>query len=378
MKHLFLAIATLLLASFVVAQKVDLDPLYSTVVFKSLPIEPLGEEFKTYSIFVSIDDITQQYYPKYLVNDKINLHGFKKINGMKEKPDIQIRLNAANFKITKTEVKSRVEETKDKSGKVTSTKTYYKLNIAHSFDASYEVVNLKENKTLIKTSLTNNTINIYNTQEYNNKNSLMEYYKLNQNLIIKEIITGRFTSFYSLINDKINLFYGFPNKKETVKLWVLDTKKHPEYEEHQKNLNGLKELYTTFNPNEPLDGIKENAKPYIDYLNGLLNKYTSEEKPDKKMRYSAFYNLGMLYLYLDMPDEAIEMGDKLIINDYDKGDGKSIIKNAEELKALFEKNKIYTRHFVRDLGDNPEVVESSEGTNPSNTIEEPVENPSNN
>jgi hypothetical protein len=79
-----------------------------------------------------------------------------------------------------------------------------------------------------------------------------------------------------------------------------------------------------------------------------------------------------------MPDEAIEMGDKLIINDYDKGDGKSIIKNAEELKALFEKNKIYTRHFVRDLGDNPEVVESSEGTNPSNTIEEPVENPSNN
>ena len=34
------------------------------------------------------------------------------------------------------------------------------------------------------------------------------------------------------------------------------------------------------------------------------------------------YNLAQLYLIFDMPEKAIEMGDKIIANDYDTRDGK--------------------------------------------------------
>jgi hypothetical protein len=45
------------------------------------------------------------------------------------------------------------------------------------------------------------------------------------------------------------------------------------------------------------------------------------------MRYSAYYNL-VIHLLLDEPEKTIVEAEKLILNDYDKADGKELINRA--------------------------------------------------
>ena len=54
------------------------------------------------------------------------------------------------------------------------------------------------------------------------------------------------------------------------------------------------------------------------------------------MRYATYYNLAQLYLIFDMPEKAIEMGDKIIANDYDTRDGKKFKEEAEKLIHLMK------------------------------------------
>lgn len=77
----------------------------------------------------------------------------------------------------------------------------------------------------------------------------------------------------------------------------------------------------------------------------FLSKYPDDKKPHKKMRYATYYNLAQLYLIFDMPEKAIEMGDKIIANDYDTRDGKKFKEEAEKLIHLMNINHTQTRHF---------------------------------
>ena len=63
------------------------------------------------------------------------------------------------------------------------------------------------------------------------------------------------------------------------------------------------------------------------------------------MRYASYYNSANLYYQFGMLDKATEYANKVIDNDYDKKDGKSIIKKSIKLKKLFDKNKTTTRNF---------------------------------
>ena len=46
-----------------------------------------------------------------------------------------------------------------------------------------------------------------------------------------------------------------------------------------------------------------------------------------------------------MPEKAIEMGDKIIANNYDTRDGKKFKEEAEKLIHLMKINHTKTRHF---------------------------------
>ncbi|MBQ0740922.1 hypothetical protein J9332_42275, partial [Aquimarina celericrescens] len=55
-----------------------------------------------------------------------------------------------------------------------------------------------------------------------------------------------------------------------------------------------------------------------------------------------------------------EYANKLIENDYDKGDGKRIITSADKLINLFEVNKTNSRHFeviTEDVSNEPMITE---------------------
>ena len=85
-------------------------------------------------------------------------------------------------------------------------------------------------------------------------------------------------------------------------------------------------------------------QPLIEYFDSLKVKYKDDNKPCRKMRYSAYYNLAVIYLMLDQPEKTIIEAQKLIANDYDKSDGKGLITQANRLIESFKISKLNTRH----------------------------------
>jgi hypothetical protein len=68
------------------------------------------------------------------------------------------------------------------------------------------------------------------------------------------------------------------------------------------------------------------------------------------MRYASFYNLAVLYYYLDDPDNMMKEAQGLRLNDYDSRDADGFEKTAVWLKNLFQTTNIHTRHFSIDTG----------------------------
>lgn len=107
----------------------------------------------------------------------------------------------------------------------------------------------------------------------------------------------------------------------------------------------VKELMKGMSANESLATLSQNLQPVMDYFQTLKTKYASDDKQDRKMRYSAYYNLAALNYLLDRPDKAIEEANGLISNDYDTSDGRKHIELAEELKKGLTKHNMDSRHM---------------------------------
>ncbi|MCL9809905.1 hypothetical protein [Flavobacterium luminosum] len=143
--------------------------------------------------------------------------------------------------------------------------------------------------------------------------------------------------------DFINYKYGFTPETITDNLWIIDSEDE-EGKIQKEAVDAVKVIFKSMNANEPIDEIAKNMQPLIEYFESLKTKYIGDDKGSRKIRYSAYFNLGKIYLYLDMPEKALAEGEGLIANDYDKKDGTNIINEAKKLINVFEKTKLNTRH----------------------------------
>jgi hypothetical protein len=109
-------------------------------------------------------------------------------------------------------------------------------------------------------------------------------------------------------------------------------------------IQAVKDFFATMKADEPIDDLKTNMQPLIEYFDSLKTKYAEDNKPSRKMRYSAYYNLAVIYLMLDEPEKSIAESEKLIANDYDKSDGKALIERANKLIVSFKAAKTNTTH----------------------------------
>ena len=112
-----------------------------------------------------------------------------------------------------------------------------------------------------------------------------------------------------------------------------------------------KNAMAPMNANEPLDKIKQKMQPVIDYFEKLKKEYATSDKEDRKMRYSSYYNLAKIYIYLDEPEKAMTEADALAMNGYDEKDGKMLHQVAALLADKLRKNNANTRHFAVNVND---------------------------
>ena len=189
--------------------------------------------------------------------------------------------------------------------------------------------------------------------EYNSYSKASNYYKNNSSNLKdkfqREFVSGSIRQ----INRTLNQRYGYEPYVANELFWILDSKKNSDYDGHQKALADIKTMLGKISHDAPLDVLHKELDPIVAYFESVVPNYTElKKKKHRKMRYASYYNIGQLYYHFDMPDKALEYANKVIENDYDKKDGKRLIKDVEALKKAFEVNKVTTRHFPVVTVDN--------------------------
>ncbi|WP_316736200.1 hypothetical protein [Pedobacter aquatilis] len=346
MKSKITILISLLIYSFANAQKVDLDRAYATYAFTSLPSNPLPAEYKSYNVSATLNTSSANISASE-IEDRGNISGFQKVD-KKTKADLSVQFKFGDFMIDNAEIKERVEITKDKTGKETGRKYYYWAVITYSFSGSFRLVNNILGHDLMNSVLQTQYSKLtHNSSEYSTRSEASSYWNNNKETIKSNLITEAVKSRIDQSNSIITNKYGYRQAKYNYLIWFQGEKKHSEFELNNKMIEQLKAASLLIRGNQPITPeIKESFKPVIDYFNDVKTRFSKDDKSDKKMRYSAFFNLGFIYVMLEDFPNARKEAEGLFNNDYDKKDSKDIIKEIDNAEEQLKINNTTTRHFV--------------------------------
>jgi hypothetical protein len=337
MKKFLLAVFMLTAISFY-AQSTDLDPFETNYSYIKLPNKPILEKKnRSYSFLISFDRSLLYNKSKFFIENQVTISGLEK----KEKNGyMTIEVMLQNPVVTKKEVTTRTVSNKDRNGYQT-TKYYYTPIVSYTQQGNAKIISSdgKVNKIINfngSSSLKGTETEIY-SQAQNSQYSLQS-----------TIVNNYLNEVVNRLNNELNEEFGYQVKTGKDQLWILANKKHPEQEAEYNAYLQVKAVFDKMNFAEPVEGYEKELEGTINYFKSLSNKYTSDSKGDRKIRYSAYYNLAKIYAYLDQPAKSNDWANLLITNDYDSGDGKSMIKENDNNIALFNVNQLKTRHFPID------------------------------
>jgi hypothetical protein len=242
-----------------------------------------------------------------------------------------------------------VEILKDKNGKETGRRSHYYVQLAYSFAAQSKVSDYKGNPIITFTLANRDYRQTYNSQEFSSFIEASLYYKFRGIDFTKEIAKCAVRNAMNNLSDRMTYNFGYSSRTVTDFLWILDSKKHPEYEAHRKAWLAFKRAMFQMNAEEPLDEVKKLLTSVINYYETIKKRYSSNSKADRKMRYASYFNLAKIYYYLDDPDAAMREAGELTMNEYDEKDGRRLEAAATELKVLLKQNKFNSRHFPLEI-----------------------------
>ena len=343
----FLFIVTLLIYGLTaVAQRVDLDRFSFSANYRNLPREPLDTSYKTYTVFLETGPMMRSLNQEDEYSNRVYISGWRLIP---YDAHLRISLNLEDVLIENSEVKTNVQILKDKTGKEIGKKTTYQSQVTYTFAAKIRISDYKGN--LIKQEVIASRQNkkTHLSPEYQSEVEANSYTRFGFLTVLNQLNQQTFAQTVANLSENLTYRYGYPERTVTDFMWVLNSRKHPEYDGFQRAWMNVRQSMTEMSANEPLDNVREKLKPAIAYLNQLKKRYASDDKSDKKIRYACYFNLSKIYFYLDEPDLAMKEAGELVINGYDTKDGKLLEAQSLDLKAIMKQSKMKTRHFPVDI-----------------------------
>ena len=344
MKIKFL-IAIIVFPCVAFSQRVDLDRFKFTTQFRSLPNIRLDSSYHTYNVSVETSRMMQPYLTDMTPDRSVQLEGWKML---KKNGHIAIQVKLEDLLPESFSVKEREEIIKDKTGKETGRRTYYSQEVLYTFSAFADISDYKGAHIDNIVLANRNYKQTYRSPEFAIKYVAEGYFLLNSATITEQLYRNGVNRAMNYLSSKLTEDYGYSERTVTDQMWILDSKKHPEYQAHRQAFLVIKEALFNVTANRSLDGVREQVQPAIDYFENVKKKYVSNSKHDRKLRYASYYNLATLYYYLDDPQAMLKEASALILNDYDAKDGKALEASALYLKNLFAQTKFTSRHFAID------------------------------
>ena len=344
MRNKFLT-AVILLPVLSFSQKVDLDRFKFTTQYRSLPTIGLDTSYHTYNVAIESTRHMRGYLDEMTPGSAVFIDGWKKLDN---RAHVTIKVKLDDLLPESVSLKEREEILKDKAGKETSRRKYYWQEFTYTFAASADINDYKganiENIVLADRAYKQ----VYRSPEFDAKQTAEGYFMVNNFTVTAKLYKDCVTRAMSNLSNRVNNEFGYTERTITDQMWILDSKKHPEYQAHRQAFLLISEVLFGVSANQSLDGVREKLQPAISYFESIKKKYSSTSKWDRKLRYASYYNLGLLYYYLDDPQSMIKEASGLVLNDFDAKDGKTLEAMAMQLKNLFYQTKMTTRHFAID------------------------------
>ncbi len=338
--------------------KVDLDKYSFTASYRDLPKKGLDTSYHTYSVKIEYGLLNKLAIRRDELENQVQIEGWRRLS---YDAHVQVSLRFEDLLITGSEVKERVETIKDKDGKETGKKSTYVVEVGYSFGAHAKLTDYKGRFIDDITLASRDQSRTYTSEVFKFEGEAKLYSRLGLAVLTPQLMRQSMTSAIANLTNTLTYDYGYPERTVSDFFWVVNSRKHPEYANHQRAWGSFRQAITQMSPDEPLDEVKEMMQPVIDYYNKAIKMYSSDSKGDKKIRYASHYNLAKIYWYLDDPDAALREATEVTINGYDAKDGNRLEAGATDLKTLMRQSRIYTRHFRVQVQDyqGPDVAAGS-------------------
>ena len=344
-KKNYLILLFLLPLSIVAQKRVDLDKYKFTVQYRTLPKVRLDSTYHTYNVEVEGTKLMQPFLQGMAPDKTVLLEGWRKLpyDG-----HLTIKVKLEDLLPESVSVKERVENIKDKTGQITGTKIFYREEVVYTFAATADISDYKGVHIMDQVLADRGYKQVYNSPEFPVKTLAEGYFMLNSYSKTSELYKNCVNRAMHYLSDRLSENFGYGEATVNDFMWIVDSRKHPEYAAHRQAFLQMSEILFAMNANKSIEGSREQLKPVIAYFEGIKDTYTTTSKHDRKIRYASFFNLAVLYYYLDDPQMMMKEANGLVLNDFDTRDGKAFEQSATWLKNMFEEANIYTRHFSID------------------------------
>jgi hypothetical protein len=273
------------------------------------------------------------------------LEGWKKLT---DKGHVTIKVNLEDLLPASYSVKERIENIKNSKGVVTGTRTLYYQEVIYTFAATANISDYKGVHIMDQVLADRNHKQVYKSPEFAIRTMAEAYFMLNALTITGDLYRSCVNRATHYLSERITDNFGFSTVTIKDQMWIVGSRKHPEYSAHRQAFQQLNNILFEMSADKPIQEMREQLKPVIEYFEKIKRKYTSTKKHDRKIRYASFYNLAVLYYYLDDPQMMMKEANGLVLNDFDTRDGKAFEQTATRLKNIFQQTNIYTRHFEID------------------------------
>lgn len=343
----FIVLFLMPLLSFgVIAQtkNVNVNNFWFSYAYRALPTKPLDPMYFNYAVKINATSIVKNNVQIEEIANALNIRGQVKTENFAD-ASVLLELSLGNIHISSSNVDERKEESKDKEGKVTSTRYYYSAIVNYTYESSYRVV--QGDKTLMESAIysSSNTLT-YKTSEYGTRKEAADYWNNNREMLVSGFYRDLIFKSADVATNRASSAYGFPsysNVRDVIK--TMSEKKHNENTTLREVTASLKNELQAMTPNIPLN--REKIGDIIAYYKNLPVKYADpKSKADQHIRYIAYYNLCKIYYFLDEPENVAQYADLITSNGYDHKDGEKLKKAANELMAAFDRTGIHSRHFI--------------------------------
>lgn len=342
MKNYSASLLLLLPFSLLAQKSVDLDKYRFSVQFRSLPTVRIDSTYRTYNVVVQTTKLMNPLLSELQPENSVRLEGWKKLP---VEGHITVTVNIGDLVPGDVSVKERVVTSKNGNGVITGTKTYYYQEIAYSFEAEAIVTDYKGMHITDEQLASRTNKRVYRSPEFTNRVLASGYFIANSLAVTKELFRESITNAMHRLSERLNRNFGYEAVTSNDMMWVIDSRKHPEYSDWRNAIRQINDVLFSLNAVTPATTARQQVEPAIRYFEKIKSTYSSSSRHDRKIRYGSYYNLAVLYYYLDDPQAMIKEANGLELNDFDAKDARGFKETAAWLKRVFEQNNIYTRHF---------------------------------